>query len=284
MKSNIQYFKDREEKISEQIRFNARRSILLSLLRLVSFLLMLFSFVWGIVNEVSVFVYGGIAFFVAFLLLCFVHSRVRGEQELLENLYISNASYIARIEGDFDMLGKIAVTGLKRREEQQKALARLAGEEFIDLKHDYCVDLDLFGKKSLFALYNVSETGFGRRAFAGELLGYKSYLRSVRELKERQSAVREMSGKPAFLQRYQAEAVAGDVDDPVNLSNFAKNGKEASFFSKAVPVYSSVHLACAAVRRFLFPLRFAKAMVLLVILINLIFWIVGLRVNAEYLD
>ena len=81
-----------------------------------------------------------------------------------------NSSYIARIKGDFNELRNIAVKGLKRAEDIGLAKSRLYGRDFEISDHDYCMDLDVFGKKSLFSLLNVSETSFGRRRFADSLL------------------------------------------------------------------------------------------------------------------
>ena len=79
-------------------------------------------------------------------------------------------------------------------------MLRDKGSEFYDEKHDYALDLDVFGDTSLFALYNVSESAFGRKAFADELLFAHVDERSTEEIIRRQGAISELANSVEFLQ------------------------------------------------------------------------------------
>ncbi|MEG1140271.1 MAG: DNA mismatch repair protein MutS [Lachnospiraceae bacterium] len=66
------------------------------------------------------------------------------------------------------------------------------GEEFKDPNHPYACDLDIVGKKSIFQLLNTTNTWYGRKAFAEDLLD-SAYSRQ--EIQLRQAAVEELRGK-----------------------------------------------------------------------------------------
>ena len=85
-------------------------------------------------------------------MMCFVHEGVRKKQNYFEMLSLVNSQYIARINGDFNTLGNAAVMGLKRRDDIEAAMDRFSGKEYFDANHDYCLDLDLFGKIDFLAL------------------------------------------------------------------------------------------------------------------------------------
>ena len=79
-------------------------------------------------------------------------------------------------------------------------------------------------QKSLFSLLNVSETSFGRRRFADNLLNLNSSELTLDDIKNKQSAVSELCSKPDFLMDYQATAKCGKMTkDPKTLLDFAVN-------------------------------------------------------------
>ena len=150
------------------------------------------------------------------------HGKVSAKLNYYEALKIVNSKYISRISGDFDSLFEMVCIGLKRRDDREDAVRYASGQRFYTDDHDYCTDLDLFGRKSLFARLNVSETSFGRRAFAKELLGNGDDIRAAEEIITRQKAVSELSSDPGFLEEYQAMAMLGKMKkDPKALIDFA---------------------------------------------------------------
>jgi hypothetical protein len=76
------------------------------------------------------------------------------------------------------------------------------GEEFKDDIHSYSGDLDIFGKSSLFQWINTCSTYDGRKKLAYILA---NPLKTVKEIKERQQAIKELSEKLQWRQEFSAE-------------------------------------------------------------------------------
>ena len=75
------------------------------------------------------------------------------------------------------------------------------GREYIDEEHPFAVDLDIFGKRSLFQLLDRNATIGGRERLASVLL---NPLSGVSELTERQQAITELKNMPLWRQEFQA--------------------------------------------------------------------------------
>ncbi|MBQ5519597.1 MAG: hypothetical protein IIT90_05840, partial [Clostridiales bacterium] len=170
MKANLNYYEEKDKSIIADLAKYGKQSGILSFLRLISFLGSAALFISAYAAKIPALYFAGGALFIVFIVLCIVHGGILDKVNYLNELSKVNASYIARIKGDFNELRNIAVKGLKRAEDIGLAKNRLYGREFEVPDHDYCMDLDVFGKKSLFSLLNVSETSFGRRRFADSLL------------------------------------------------------------------------------------------------------------------
>lgn len=63
------------------------------------------------------------------------------------------------------------------------------GEEYADPEHPYAMDLDIVGDKSLFQYLNSTNTYYGRKRLADDLL-HPAY--SDEEIQNRQEAIREL--------------------------------------------------------------------------------------------
>ena len=105
----------------------------------------------------------------------------------------------------------------------EKNLARLGGswgefpdtgEELAGPEHEYARDLDVVGRRSLFQLLNSTGTPFGRRRFAGELLGSVSY--GAPELCRRQQAAAELAAKPEWCCELELLLAAVGTDDALS--------------------------------------------------------------------
>ena len=163
MKANLKFYEDKSQKIIADLAKFQRQSGILSFLRFVSFFGTVALIIAGYAGKMPVLYIVAGLIFALFVVLCIVHGKIIDRVNYLNELSKVNLSYIARIKGDFNELRNIAVKGLKRAEDIGAAKNRLYGKEFDVPEHDYCADLDIFGKKSLFSLFNVSETSFGRR-------------------------------------------------------------------------------------------------------------------------
>ena len=89
------------------------------------------------------------------------------------------------------------------------------GAEFFEGSHPYHIDLDIFGKHSLFQLINRTSTVFGKPILAKWLSEHAS----KHEIEARQTAVKELSSKLDLRQYFQAEGMADDKPDSRSIRN-----------------------------------------------------------------
>ena len=283
MKADLKFYEDKQKVINADLARYGRQSGFLSFLRLLSFLGAASMIVWGIVSQVPVLFFAGALFLALFVVLCFIHSGITEKVEYLTELSKVNLSYIARINGDFNELRNIAVKGFKRAEDIGSAKSRLYGKDFDVPDHDYCADLDLFGKKSLFSLLNVSETSFGRRRFADALLYEHESGITRDELKARQAAVSELCSKPEILLEYQATARCGKMTkDPKVLMDFAGTGTKTKTAANVLGIFGCVVWLFVPAAYILFP-EYAASSIPACFIINLIIWVAGHRFNDTYI-
>ncbi|MBR3461872.1 MAG: hypothetical protein IKH20_04275 [Clostridiales bacterium] len=283
MKADLKFFEDKEQVIVAGLAKYGRQSGILSFLRLVSFLAAAGLIIGGVVVQNPLLYIAGALVFILFVVLCFIHGGIISKVEYLNELSKVNSSYKARIKGDFSELRNIAVKNLRRAEDIGLAKTRLYGKDFDEPSHDYCTDLDLFGKKSLFSLLNVSETSFGRRRFADSLLRPHVSDITVDALKARQGAVAELCSKPDVLMDYQATARCGKMTkDPKALMDFAENGSKTSALGNALGIFGcAVWLAVPVV--LLAAPEFISAAIIACIIVNFVIFAVGHALNARYI-
>ena len=283
MKANLDYHVNKQTEIlADLARYNGQSGFL-SFARLITFLGAAALIIWGGVSNIPAAVICGIVLFVAFIVLCLIHGKVLARVEYLNELNKVNSSYMARIKGDFNELRNIAVKDQKRADDIGAAKSRLYGKEFEDPNHDYCCDLDLFGKKSLFSLFNVSETSFGRKRFAESLLNPHVSDITTEELKTKQEAVAELCSKPDVLMDYQATAKCGKMTkDPKALLDFAVTGSKTKTFANVLGIIGCVIWLAVLVCSFLIP-DYAPASIIGCLLVNLFIWMAGHAVNDSYI-
>ncbi|MCR5617528.1 MAG: hypothetical protein K6F83_04495 [Clostridiales bacterium] len=214
MRYEKEYFVRRQAELKESVNRLEKTNGLFSLVRLALFLLTAVMVVLAVVLEMQLLFISLAAVLLAlFVFFCIKHNKVNRDLKLKRAVYDVNDEYIARVEGRFDKL-------------------KDKGSEFTVTDHDYCVDLDIFGDSSLFALYNISDNIFGRRAFKDELLFAHVSDRSNDEILKRQKAVSEFSDKIDFLELYQASSRLGKLDKvPAALISLASD-KKISFSKK----------------------------------------------------
>lgn len=283
MKANLNFYTDKQKVIlADLTRLNGQSGIL-SFLRLLSFVGAVALIIWGFVSNLPVVYSIGFALFALFIVLCIIHGKILSKIQYLTELNNVDKAYIARIKGDFNELRNIAVSGLKRAEDIGLAKSRLYGKDFDLPEHDYCTDLDLFGKKSLFSLLNVSETSFGRRRFADKLLNLNSSELTLDDIKNKQSAVSELCSKPDFLMDYQATAKCGKMTkDPKTLLDFAVNASKTKTSTNVLGIIGCAVWLLVPVAFLALP-DFANASIPACLIINLIIWVVGHAFNDSYI-
>ena len=280
---DIRYFKDLSEKYSLDIDNLEKKSRLLSLARLVLFLaVIVFVILAFVMHDLILFLTIAVLIFACFIAACIIHQKVKDKTEYAKALRYASDGYVFRMSRDFESYEASVRERLSSRNTPLNINKTVYGEQYIRKDHDYCIDLDLFGPRSLFALYNVSETAFGRNAFAEELLTASSKMRSLDELLARQKACEVMGKDPKKLVEYQARAMAGHLENyPDALLDFAGNARTVDPFwaviSRILPFLWLIPLGMV----FTWNISFIRLTVIIVLLINLIFWILGLKLNAS---
>ena len=283
MKANLNYYEEKDKSIIADLAKYGKQSGILSFLRLITFLASAALFIGAYLAKIPLLYFAGGFMFTVFIVLCIVHGRILDKVNYLNELSKVNASYIARIKGDFNELRNIAVKGLKRAEDIGFAKSRLYGKDFEVQDHDYCLDLDIFGKKSVFSLLNVSETSFGRRRFAESLLDPHVSEVSLDELKAKQTSVKELCDKPGVLMDYQATARLGRmVKDPQALMDFAANGSKTKTIANVLGIIGCIIWISVPVAYIIAP-DYAAATIPSCLIINLFIFMAGRLFNDSYL-
>ncbi|MBR6484964.1 MAG: hypothetical protein IKT14_08080 [Clostridiales bacterium] len=192
--------------------------------------------------------------FVIFMGLCIYHGKIKNELLFLQTKKEVTDLYLSRIYGCFDEL-------------------KDKGTEFSDNKHDYATDLDLFGERSLFALYNISETGYGRNMFSRFLKGKDDIPQKAQDM------VKDLLPRKDLLIDYQATAKIIKMDRYKNaLADFSDRkkdiGSKKRLLYKALPCLWIVPVIMAVM-----GLDIAGAAVSVILLIDLVVWSL---ISAEY--
>ncbi|MFT6828300.1 MAG: putative DNA-binding protein YlxM (UPF0122 family), partial [Roseivirga sp.] len=125
-----------------------------------------------------------VAFVVLFIYLFRKHLSVKTALSMKEALLKINEEEILRLDMKFSSLD--------------------GGTEFIKPTHEYHIDLDIFGKHSIFQLLNRTSTEFGKRTLANWL----STPANKTEVIARQEAVKEVSDLIDWRQDIQASGIA----------------------------------------------------------------------------
>jgi hypothetical protein len=120
---------------------------------------------------------------IIFIIFVSKHKKVKRKRDYTLALIEINSISYERIKGDW------------RKFED-------SGADFMDVSHRYSGDLDLFGEGSLFQWINTSNTFEGRFKLKKALTETPS---SVEEIFLRQGAIKELSGKIKWRQKFNAE-------------------------------------------------------------------------------
>jgi Zn-dependent protease with chaperone function len=154
----------------------------ISLLRLLCIVLFLGSLYYYIQDSGIVFMISAALFFIGFIVLMRIHSKLLFERKINTALKEINENEISYLE--------------------KKTIPFENGLEFNDFHHPYAYDLDIFGEHSLFQNLNRTATFIGKKKLAEQLLT----LSPNQEIIENQTAVKELSGKLDWRQNFLALA------------------------------------------------------------------------------
>ncbi|MCW2120616.1 MutS-related protein [Flavobacterium sp. 7A] len=169
----------------------------ISVLRLIAIVAFLFSFYYYIQNSEVVFAIGAFLFFIGFIVLMKIHSKLQFERKIQEALLEINTNEIDFLEN--------------------KKLPFENGIEFNDFHHPYAYDLDIFGEHSLFQNLNRTATYIGKKKLSNLLLkvGSNDFI------KDNQEAVKELTLKIEWRQDFSAYAKV-TRDNEITYSNLLK--------------------------------------------------------------
>ena len=201
-----------------------------------------------------------LSFIVGFIFLVLKHQSLVNERKLCEQLIKINGVEIDALNRKYSSLPE--------------------GSEFIDAKHYYSNDIDLFGKGSFFQYMNRTATVSGRNALAQLLLE-----NDTDQIVSRQEVIMELSQKVSWRQRFLALAKMVNVDvDHKTIISWIHNYKS---FLPSIMTYLPYVFASLSI---LFTLLLVFDLVSFYLLV--IWFFIGLfitfpyfqRINHLYLD
>lgn len=153
----------------------------ISLFRLVVGVLFLFNAYLAIDAFQNYHFYFGILLIAVFIAVMRFHKAVEMKRKLTQNLLDINTCEWKYIN--------------------EQKLAFEDGAEYIDFKHQYAYDLDVFGSESLFQNLNRTTTFIGKKTLANQLLSQKAQ----EEIVQNQEAVKELANNLAWRQDFAAQ-------------------------------------------------------------------------------
>ena len=178
--SPISFYQENCTHFTEKLKIIKRKLLRIGMLRLVLFLLIA-GLVYLLRVQTNVMILAGLGGLVLFLILVSKTTSIRSEKKRLEKLLELNKKELRILNRD--------LTGIDE------------GRDFLDDKHFYNQDIDLFGAGSIFQLINRTGTVKGREKLA-EFLNANE----IEGVKVRQEAIKELSEMAAWRQGFQTTA------------------------------------------------------------------------------
>ena len=248
----------REKRYSEQFNKAKQQCNILSNLRLVASLGIIFGAIFfyfeyrylgGLFSAVAL---------VAFVIFIIQHEKVKKRKELAFSLAKINRQAIDRFNGKW-----VEFTD--------------NGEEYVDQKHHYSVDLDIFGQASVFQWINNTFTFLGRKFLRNSLTEPE---RDIIKIKARQAAINELAGKLDWRQHFLAEgsSVENGMNNPESLLTWVEN--ENHLFRQPWLVWGVRFLSLATLVSLLLPILMGIGFLYItgiLLLTQLVLFIIGFR-------
>jgi len=188
----------------------------ISILRLLSIFISLFSLFYYIKTNEILYVVFAFLSFVGFILLMRIHSKLSFKKQLTAALLKINQNEILFLK--------------------REKFPFENGIEFNDFHHPYAYDLDIFGDYSLFQNLNRTATFIGKKTLANQLLT----LNSNEEIIENQEAVNELKSKIDWRQEFLALAIVSHDNKEAYESLIHWNSNQNNSLPKVINVLSIV--------------------------------------------
>ncbi|MFT8349539.1 MutS-related protein [Clostridium saccharoperbutylacetonicum] len=166
-------------------------------------------------NSLKTIILVTIIFSIIFLALVFYHNNIFECKKKLDLLVEINEGGIKRLNGEFKYF-------------------KDNGEEYLDNKHSFINDLDIFGNNSVFQYINSTVTKGGREELSRVLK--KEKILVVQEIRERQEAIKELGEKVSWRQKLIVEGkLKRSKDIDLNgLLKWSKVSKASSYLRIAI--------------------------------------------------
>lgn len=160
-------------------------------------------------NKIGLTILSTMFFVVIFLVLVVYHNDIFKNKKKIDLLISINQKGLKRIDGEF--------TSFEDN-----------GSEYLDAKHPFIDDLDIFGNRSVFQYINTTITTGGRLELVNLLKGKKKL--NVRQVVERQEVIRELAQKAAWRQNLIVEGNLKKSKDMnlLGLINWSKKIESSS--------------------------------------------------------
>jgi DNA mismatch repair ATPase MutS len=212
----MDYYQDRISEYSISLHKTNKKFNSISLLRLLSVFICLFTIFYYIKTNEILYLTGAFVSFIGFIFLMRIHWKLSFQKQLLMALLKVN---------------KNEISFLKR-----EGLPFENGIEFNDFHHPYAYDLDIFGEHSLFQNLNRTATFIGKKTLAGQLLK----LNSNEDILENQEAIKELKLKINWRQNFNALAIVSHDSKEYYKSLIHWNSVKNNKLPKALNILSFV--------------------------------------------
>ncbi len=180
MENNIKNsYQFRLEKYELELIKQKKKNKIASFTRGIIFLVAIISLFFTINLHYSYIIISFIVFTIPFLYFVKQNVKIKRKIEQLIALININKNELIALSGDFSIFEN--------------------GKEFINSKHSYSFDLDIFGKASVFQFINRTCTKGGKKSLADKL---SNLLLSKDKIEERQTAIKELSKKLDWRQNF----------------------------------------------------------------------------------
>ena len=175
-------YKQLQETYRNELKIIIRKYNTISLFRLIVAVLFLVNAYLAIDEYQNYHFYIGILLVAIFIAVMRFHKAVDTKRKLTQNLL------------------KINTTELEYLKENKLPFEN--GSEYVDFKHEYAYDLDIFGNDSLFQHLNRTATFIGKKTLAKQLLNQQSQ----EQILQNQEAVQELAQDLTWRQDFEAHA------------------------------------------------------------------------------
>ncbi|MDO9574637.1 MAG: hypothetical protein Q7I94_06545, partial [Candidatus Contubernalis sp.] len=196
------YFR-KQKNYENDLKRAQKKSGKISTMRLTSFLLALGFLGYGYYGPFGALMFFALPFLVAFVFFIIQHGDVKQQIDFLEKLIHINKMALQRLDGEWTSFPE-------------------AGSKYIDPRHPYSTDLNLFGQGSLFQYINSTSS------FRGEII-LVEHLNSpgkFEEIRPRLEAVLDLASRLDFRQHFQAAGMDTffKQQDPEEIAAWVEKG------------------------------------------------------------